>query len=38
VIAPQPNDDKLRTAVEKLVGKPGKWVDGVWVWDLHEGS
>lgn len=38
VIAPQPNDDKLRTAVEKLVGRPGKWVDGVWVWDLHEGS
>ncbi|WP_405991846.1 dolichyl-phosphate beta-glucosyltransferase [Streptomyces sp. NBC_00986] len=38
VVAPQPNDDKLRTAVEKLVGKPGKWVDGVWVWDLHEGS
>jgi dolichyl-phosphate beta-glucosyltransferase len=38
VIVPQPNDDKLRTAVEKLVGRPGKWVDGVWVWDLHEGS
>ena len=38
VIAPGPNDDKLRTAVAKLTGKPGKWVDGVWVWDLHEGS
>jgi hypothetical protein len=38
VVAPQPNDDKLRTALEKLVGRPGKWVDGVWVWDLHEGS
>lgn len=38
VVAPQPNDDKLRAAVEKLVGRPGKWVDGVWVWDLHEGS
>lgn len=38
VLAPQPNDDKLRTALEKLVGRPGKWVDGVWVWDLHEGS
>ncbi|MFG2963124.1 dolichyl-phosphate beta-glucosyltransferase [Streptomyces sp. NPDC048288] len=38
VVAPQPNDDKLRQAVEALTGKPGKWTGGVWVWDLHEGS
>jgi hypothetical protein len=24
--------------VEKLLGRPGKWVAGVWVRDLHEGS
>jgi glycosyltransferase involved in cell wall biosynthesis len=38
VLAPQPNDLALRETVEKLVGRPGKWVAGVWVWDLHEGS
>lgn len=38
VLAPQPNDRALRETVEKLVGRPGKWVAGVWVWDLHEGS
>ncbi|MFI9760871.1 glycosyltransferase [Streptomyces sp. NPDC051963] len=38
VLAPQPNDAKLRETVEKLVGSPGKWTGGVWVWDLHAGS
>ncbi|WP_155055645.1 dolichyl-phosphate beta-glucosyltransferase [Streptomyces blattellae] len=38
VLAPQQNDDKLRETVEKLVGRPGKWTGGVWVWDLHAGS
>ncbi len=38
VLAPQGREDALRAAVEKLVGRPGKWVDGVWVWDLHDGS
>ncbi|MGW2961271.1 dolichyl-phosphate beta-glucosyltransferase [Streptomyces sp. NPDC001220] len=38
VVAPQPNDDKLRQAVRALTGKPGRWTGGVWVWDLHEGS
>ncbi|MFD8813422.1 dolichyl-phosphate beta-glucosyltransferase [Streptomyces sp. NPDC059627] len=38
VVAPQPNDEKLRQAVEALTGKPGKWTGGVWVWDLHGGS
>ncbi|WP_367321736.1 dolichyl-phosphate beta-glucosyltransferase [Streptomyces sp. HUAS ZL42] len=38
VLAPQPREGPLREAVEKLVGRPGKWVGGVWVWDLHEGS
>ncbi|MGF0171220.1 hypothetical protein ACQF36_12090 [Streptomyces sp. Marseille-Q5077] len=36
VPARQPNDGALRESVEKLVGGPGRWVDGVWVWDLHE--
>ncbi|GAA4063045.1 hypothetical protein GCM10022233_41280 [Streptomyces shaanxiensis] len=36
VLAPQPHDGALRETVEKLVGAPGRWVDGVWVWDLHQ--
>ncbi|MFE9449014.1 dolichyl-phosphate beta-glucosyltransferase [Streptomyces sp. NPDC006739] len=35
VVVPQPNDGALRTAVTQLTGRPGKWTDGVWVWDLH---
>jgi dolichyl-phosphate beta-glucosyltransferase len=35
VLAPQPYQDQLRRAVDALVGRPGKWVGGVWVWDLH---
>ncbi|MCX5060310.1 MULTISPECIES: glycosyltransferase [unclassified Streptomyces] len=38
VVAPQPHDDALRKAVTELVGRDGKWVHGVWVWDLHKGS
>ncbi|HSX98770.1 MAG TPA: glycosyltransferase family 2 protein, partial [Streptomyces sp.] len=38
VLRPQLHDEQLRAAVEKLIGRPGKWVDGVWVWDLHEGD
>ncbi|MGW1722373.1 dolichyl-phosphate beta-glucosyltransferase [Streptomyces sp. NPDC002306] len=38
VLAPQPHDTELREALEKLVGRPGRWTGGVWVWDLHEGS
>ncbi|MEU7578625.1 dolichyl-phosphate beta-glucosyltransferase [Streptomyces sp. NPDC041068] len=38
VLAPQPNDQELRLTVEALVGQPGKWVGGVWIWDLHRGS
>ncbi|MFJ6568914.1 glycosyltransferase [Streptomyces sp. NPDC091292] len=34
VLAPQPNDEALRTTLEQLIGRPGTWVDGVWVWDL----
>ncbi|MGW3120760.1 dolichyl-phosphate beta-glucosyltransferase [Streptomyces sp. NPDC001107] len=35
VVAPGPHDEALRRAVTELVGRPGKWVAGVWVWDLH---
>jgi glycosyltransferase involved in cell wall biosynthesis len=38
VVTPQPHDDALRKAVTELVGRDGKWVHGVWVWDLHKGS
>lgn len=36
VLAPQPHADVLRETVDKLVGRPGRRVDGVWVWDLHD--
>ncbi|MFC4500839.1 MULTISPECIES: dolichyl-phosphate beta-glucosyltransferase [Streptomyces] len=36
ILAPQPNADVLRETVNKLVGRPGRRTDGVWVWDLHE--
>ncbi|CAM5474757.1 dolichyl-phosphate beta-glucosyltransferase [Streptomyces viridochromogenes] len=35
VLAPQPHAGALRETVRELVGSPGRWVDGVWVWDLH---
>ncbi|MGW7078744.1 glycosyltransferase [Streptomyces sp. NPDC054866] len=38
VLAPQPHDTELRVTVEELLDRPGKWVDGVWIWDLHKGS
>lgn len=38
VLAPQPHDAALRVTVEGLLDRPGKWVDGVWIWDLHKGS
>ncbi|MFE9170688.1 dolichyl-phosphate beta-glucosyltransferase [Streptomyces kebangsaanensis] len=38
VLAPQQHDGPLRTAVTELVGRPGTWTGGVWVWDLHEGT
>lgn len=38
VLAPQEHDAELRVTVEELLERPGKWVDGVWIWDLHKGS
>ncbi|MCF3124785.1 glycosyltransferase family 2 protein [Streptomyces arenae] len=38
VLAPQPNETELRETVDELVGRRGKWVGGVWIWDLHRGS
>ncbi|MFJ6729546.1 glycosyltransferase [Streptomyces sp. NPDC091281] len=38
VLAPQRHDGPLRTAVEKLTGRPARWEGGVWVWDLHGGA
>ncbi|MFE6160779.1 dolichyl-phosphate beta-glucosyltransferase [Streptomyces sp. NPDC056486] len=38
VLAPQQHDAALRETVEELLDRPGKWVDGVWIWDLHGGS
>ncbi|MGH4035993.1 dolichyl-phosphate beta-glucosyltransferase [Actinomycetota bacterium Odt1-20B] len=37
VLAPQRHDTELRATVDALLGRPAKWVDGVWVWDLHRG-
>ncbi|MER5432116.1 dolichyl-phosphate beta-glucosyltransferase [Streptomyces sp. NPDC002588] len=36
VLPPQAHAGVLRETVDKLVGRPGRRVDGVWVWDLHE--
>ncbi|MFF6785058.1 glycosyltransferase [Streptomyces sp. NPDC012510] len=38
VLRPQMYDEQVRVTVDKLVGRPGKWVGGVWVWDLHAGD
>lgn len=38
VLAPQEHDAELRVTVEELLDRPAKWVDGVWIWDLHKGS
>lgn len=38
VLAPQENDTELRTTVDALIGRHGKWVGGVWIWDLRQGS
>ncbi|GAQ56563.1 dolichyl-phosphate beta-glucosyltransferase [Streptomyces acidiscabies] len=38
VVPPGRYAEQLRETVEKLVGRPGEQVGGVWVWDLHEGQ
>lgn len=38
VLAPQRHEARLRETVDKLVGRPGRRVAGVWVWDLHQGT
>ncbi|WP_338896955.1 dolichyl-phosphate beta-glucosyltransferase [Streptomyces sp. TG1A-60] len=38
VLPPQRHDEQVRETVERLVGRPGTWVGGVWVWDLHAGD
>ncbi|WP_416970528.1 glycosyltransferase [Streptomyces sp. 4F14] len=38
VVPPGRYAEQVRETVEKLVGRPGERVGGVWVWDLHEGS
>jgi dolichyl-phosphate beta-glucosyltransferase len=37
VLAPQQNDGPLRQVLYELLGRPGQWVDGVWIWDLRPG-
>ncbi|WP_254886185.1 dolichyl-phosphate beta-glucosyltransferase [Streptomyces sp. NA02950] len=34
VLAPQPADGALRVCVERLLGRPGRWIGGVWVWTV----
>ncbi|WJV47263.1 dolichyl-phosphate beta-glucosyltransferase [Streptomyces flavofungini] len=38
VLAPQPGDAALRSTVDDLLGQRAKWVDGVWIWDVHGGG
>ncbi|WP_411138645.1 dolichyl-phosphate beta-glucosyltransferase [Streptomyces sp. C10] len=35
VLAPQPGDQALRLTVQRLMGAPGRWIGGVWVWQVH---
>ncbi|MDT3397419.1 glycosyltransferase family 2 protein [Streptomyces sp. B1866] len=34
VLPPQPSDGALRETLKQLLGQPGEWVGGVWVWRL----
>ena len=37
VLAPQQfYSEQLRQTVDQLVGRPGGFVDGVWVWDVRD--
>ncbi|MCI3932034.1 dolichyl-phosphate beta-glucosyltransferase [Streptomyces sp. AN091965] len=38
VLAPQAADTALRSSLDDLLGQRGKWVDGVWIWDVQGGS
>ncbi|MEU3186577.1 dolichyl-phosphate beta-glucosyltransferase [Streptomyces sp. NPDC006923] len=38
VLAPQPNDAALYETLEKLLGRPGQRIGGVWIWDLPPGG
>ncbi|MEW1751721.1 dolichyl-phosphate beta-glucosyltransferase [Streptomyces angustmyceticus] len=35
VLAPQPGDQALRLTVQRLMGAPGRWIGGVWMWQVH---
>lgn len=35
VLPPQPRAEALRVTVQRLLGTSGRWVGGVWVWQLH---
>jgi hypothetical protein len=36
VLAPRDHDQALRTTLTDLLGRPGKWVGDVWIWDVRE--
>jgi hypothetical protein len=36
VLGPQQYGDQLRQTVDQLLGRPGLWVAGVWVWDVRD--
>ncbi|WP_246023279.1 glycosyl transferase [Nocardia yunnanensis] len=36
VLPPTDNGDTLRLTVDRLVGFPAKYVDGVWLWDVRD--
>ncbi|MEU8825930.1 dolichyl-phosphate beta-glucosyltransferase [Streptomyces sp. NPDC048636] len=35
VLAPQPAEGPLRVSLERLLGRPGRWVGGVWLWPVR---
>lgn len=36
VLGPQQHSEQLRQTVDQLLGRPGSFVDGVWVWDVRD--
>jgi hypothetical protein len=35
VLPPTRNADSLQTTLDQLLGVPGQYVDGVWLWDVR---
>jgi hypothetical protein len=36
VLEPQLYSEQMRQTLDQLLGRPGMWVDGVWVWEVRD--